>query len=90
MPIQEEKNKFDNPQKWFGMGIPEGTTIQAFEYTDGSIQLVFITAREGKKPISTSMRVGPKTFHLLSCVIFSAAHNADIWKPFVTDETVPV
>lgn len=86
-----ETDKFKEvPQKWFGMSIPEGVEIQAFEYKDGSIQLDFSTSREDKPPLSTSMRIGPKTFHLLFNVIFSAAHNADIWKPFVIDENVMI
>lgn len=86
----ENENLSETPQKWFGMNIPEGVSVQFAEYKDGSLQIDLTTKREGKDALSTTLRIGPKTFHLLATAFLSAAHNTDVWKPWIVEEAAKV
>lgn len=74
------------PEKWFGMSIPEGFLVQFAEFKDGSIQIDMETKRDGKDALSTTLRIGPKAFHLLATAFISAAHYPEVWKPWIVEE----
>ena len=54
--------------------------VEMFEFSDGNIGISLVTPRPGLKPLTTSMRITPETFTLLSEALSTAAHNPGLWE----------